>query len=1145
MSLIKALEETLRCCQLSWWKLILLICLQNFCYSLEAIVAYEKNNPIWRLDLLLDISSDWDSLIEWHNCEFLQISTCFDFYENSTVILDLTDSIETQFFISKLCKEREISHLVFENKLAYADQLTFSITPSYLEQINVFISVLNYFNWTQGLIVYDRLENSLKEKFEKYSENLNYLIIESEANIDELVNRIIAPLGTTLYYIFMNYTDSYKLQNALLSAKLLTSGNGIVLDQKSGYECSIDGALIITDKGQEFVISDEDYLKSSIKSIVSYLLSHIRTESSSEIFFHLNSLFKSHYGNRNFSLINTQEGKREIIGEIIDEKLFLFKNITFPGNISEIPKSQKKILQLSIEAGSTNPTGPALPIGLIGGYGSYAARDIINNGDSDLLNNFQISLTNFDCGVSIYNATFANTCYSKNKENFGLGHISAWGSVMAIGSMSSFKQLNLTFPIVSATNGDTTLSSTTNFPMYMRVQLSYSYAYSLVPIFIRALGWEKVAVLYQNDTWGLSGYYFLIQSIKSHDLSLINPESSRAFPPNLDRDGLKKYSYILQEIIDCQARFLIFIFQYPSAYYIFEEFYDLGLRKGDLVFFTTLTDLVTLAGYDNVHKYKVYEIAIPIITTYGQSWVGPLGTKALAHINKDYGGIINSYSCFYFDALFLMVYALDYMINRGLDYSNPFKLQEIMRNQQFYGCTGQVIIEKGSNDRIVQVFEIILNKLDENGNLAYYIMGEFRPQSTQLIKIQEPLLYADGSTVKPTDLRNKNYECPFPNRLVKTFAKGRALVFGICFGIAGISLFITIYIWKRWWEISIEPLEAKKEISLQDFIVGATMFIEFFQFSSMGPDFSPINSALASVSDTLSLSLDHIIKLKNGVFWIVVNAVFGSIGLWVILCSVILLRLDEKFPHNFMLRNLNTLADYFMPILGDLCFIPFISVCLDIFLCDQSIGDNFTDSFLAQDCYYFCWEGEHLAYAILSIFALMAYEPLAVFCRPLWQELQPLLHVKAAPLFLMVKTMVQITLIVMNKTVKRAQSALHGALFITVMVLYIIFLCKFKPYNYARYSWWQTLILIGVVWLAFLSIISQNIWGNPLTLTLILGSGLVIIGLIGIYIQYKKYPSLLFRKKGQDTSTLFKFAFAFGKNSKIALSKIHPNIVSK
>ncbi|CAG9332933.1 unnamed protein product [Blepharisma stoltei] len=1126
---------------LSLWKFVVYIWLLDIVGCLEIIVIYEKSSAFWNIASIWDISEKFKNIVEWHSCEYWEVLNCFNAYENSTLVLDLTDRIETQFSVLKLCEERKIPHLVFDDKLNYTDKLTFSVIPSASHQINAFISVFRYFRWTQGLVVNDELKNSLEENLKNYLGNFYYLTLESGTNINEFVNRVITPLGVTLYCIFLSPIKSYKIQNALRSAKLLASGNGIVLDQKSGYECIIDGALIITAKGQEFCSTEEDYMKLSIESVISELLERIETESSLEILSQLNFLLGKDYSSKNFSLINIQEGKRIVVGEIASEKVSIFGNIIFPGNSTIIPKSEKKVLQLSIEAGSTNPTGPPTPFGLISGYGSFAARDVINEGDSGLLTNFQIEMFNFDCGALIYNATFANACYLKDKDKFGLGHISAWGSSMTIGSITSFNQFNFSFPIVGAANGDPNLSSTANFPTYMRVQVSNVYGYSLLPVFIKAFGFQKASVIYQNDSWGRTSYSYLNQSAKNHNMDFMNSESSRQIPADLDRNTIKNYINTLQEIIDSQTRILISLVEYPSIYYILEKFYDLGLRKGDLIILTSVAEIVPFTGYDNLYKYKLYETGVPIVTMFGQSWVGPLGAKAFTKISKVYGSQMSFYSCFYFDAAFLIAYALDYMINRGLDYTNSTKLNEIMRNQQFYGCTGEVTIEKGSNDRIIQAFEIFANKLDDTGNLVTYFVGQLRPQSTQLIKIDKPLVFGDGSITKPADIRTRDYTCPFPNRLVKTFAKGRALVFGICFTVALISLVITIYIWKRWWKISVTPLTAKEEISMQDFIVGATIVIEFFQFSSMGPDFSPINSTLANISNYFSLSLDSIFKLRNGIFWIIANAVFGSIGLWVILCLVVLLRLDEKFPNNFIFRNLDAFADYFMPILGDLCFIPFISICLDIFLCDQSIGDNFTDSFLAQDCYYFCWKDEHLAYAILSVFALIAYEPLAVFCRPLWQELQTLLHVKAVPLFLMVKTIVQITLVVMNKTVKRAESTTHGGLFIAVMVLYIIFLFKFKPYNYPRFSWWQTLISIAVVWLAFLSIIAQNIGGSPLILTSILVSGLIIIALIGVYVQHKKYPSLLFRKKGQDASNLFRFAFSFGKNSKIALSKILPS----
>ncbi|CAG9319126.1 unnamed protein product [Blepharisma stoltei] len=53
-------------------------------------------------------------------------------------------------------------------------------------------------------------------------------------------------------------------------------------------------------------------------------------------------------------------------------------------------------------------------------------------------------------------------------------------------------------------------------------------------------------------------------------------------------------------------------------------------------------------------------------------------------------------------------------------------------------------------------------------------------------------------------------------------------------------------------------------------------------------------------------------------------------------------RLDEKSK---FVDFVNWLGDFLMPILGYLGFIPFISICLNIFVCDKPIGNSFADSF--------------------------------------------------------------------------------------------------------------------------------------------------------------------------------------------------------
>ncbi|CAG9325308.1 unnamed protein product [Blepharisma stoltei] len=834
---------------------------------------------------------------------------------------------------------------------------------------------------------------------------------------------------------------------------------------------------------------------------------------------------------------------RKAVGSIQNGNVTIFGDLIFPGQSSIIPKSTKKILQLSISAGTTNPGASASPIAVVGARGSFAVQDLINEGN-DILPHFYLKIISFDCGVTVFNASFTESCFSKSIDQLGLSHISAFSSTITIGSIQIFKNLNITVPVIGATNADDSLSSIVNFPTYSRVQMAYSFICPKFSIIIKGLGWNSAAVLYQNDAWGLAAYSYIKKNSEVLGLRLVNPEKLRTIPAGLSKSGLKNYTNALQEVIDSQARLLLLIIQYPLGNYILEQLYDLGARKGDFVICAGYQDLPTLISINDTNLYKRLEIGIPMFTLVSEYWAGNVGQEALKRIRSAYYSEPSAFSCFYVDAAYLIASALDYMINRGHDYTNPEKLMATIRTTQFYGCTGRVSIEKGSNDRIVDRMIIEGVKLTSDGSTSIYTIGNFRPFSSQVISIINPIIYADGSTQKPSEYRNTNNRCPFPDKKMKTFKKGRGLLFGICFTSALIMIVITFYIWKKWWNISVEPLHQKEEISIQDAIVAASIGIEFFQYASMGPDFKLISPLLSELSGLFSLNLEDVIKLENGVFWIVVDVVYGGIGLWILLCLVILLQLDEKFPYISLFRFLKWLSDFLMPILGNLCFIPFISICLDIFQCDISIGDNFTDSILAKDCYYFCWKDEHLIYAIISFFALLFYEPLAIFCRPLWQELQPTLHVKTVPLFLMVKTVVQTSLIVLNGTVKRSFDITHGLIFIVFMAFYAVFIFKFKPYNYSRFSWWQGLSVIGIIWLALLSLPglitnNQNL-SISLFAVLLLGWGIII--LVGLYIQTKKLPSMLFRKKGYDPSTLFKFAFTFGKSSKISLEKLQQTI---
>jgi hypothetical protein len=105
------------------------------------------------------------------------------------------------------------------------------------------------------------------------------------------------------------------------------------------------------------------------------------------------------------------------------------------------------------------------------------------------------------------------------------------------------------------------------------------------------------------------------------------------------------------------------------------------------------------------------------------------------------------------------------------------------------------------------------------------------------------------------------------------------------------------------------------------------------------------------------------------------------------------------------------LAETALPIIGNAAFIPIISILLDVFICTESVGDKYTDSYMDRDCFVWCWEDEHVSYATMACFCLVAYVPFAIYARPWWQFYQQSLSIFVSPRFLMLKSVVQMIII--------------------------------------------------------------------------------------------------------------------------------------
>jgi hypothetical protein len=97
----------------------------------------------------------------------------------------------------------------------------------------------------------------------------------------------------------------------------------------------------------------------------------------------------------------------------------------------------------------------------------------------------------------------------------------------------------------------------------------------------------------------------------------------------------------------------------------------------------------------------------------------------------------------------------------------------------------------------------------------------------------------------------------------------------------------------------------------------------------------------------------------------------------------------------------------------------------DVFICTESVGNDFTDSFLDSDCEQFCWKGDHLIYAIFAFVSFVLYVPLVVFTRPVWQYFLHDLHIFTVPRWFLFKSALQVFLISMSKTVRKQEQLAH------------------------------------------------------------------------------------------------------------------------
>jgi len=225
------------------------------------------------------------------------------------------------------------------------------------------------------------------------------------------------------------------------------------------------------------------------------------------------------------------------------------------------------------------------------------------------------------------------------------------------------------------------------------------------------------------------------------------------------------------------------------------------MRNGDLFFcFANPGTISSVFSSSALYLEESKETATPSIAFEPPGYTGETGEMVADLLESRYNVKKSSnliQPCAYYDSLLLGALAIDFMINRGQDYTNATRLMAAIRKQSFRGCTGKIQIEDGTNNRVVDLIILQSATLNKNtGNVTISDSAYIKPLGTTLLQILKPIVYP-GNTTTVSLFRVVNGDCPFPDDKIRTFVKGRYLIFGISIAIGIITATITFYIWRR------------------------------------------------------------------------------------------------------------------------------------------------------------------------------------------------------------------------------------------------------------------------------------------------------------------------------------------------------------
>lgn len=784
--------------------------------------------------------------------------------------------------------------------------------------------------------------------------------------------------------------------------------------------------------------------------------------------------------------------------------------ILWPGFTTTVPNDTIPIVQLGLLYPAHDNEGNMLKIGSDIKNGFLLAIDEINS-DLTILNGYQIQ------------AIYADTFLFPSLASANLRSLDSFNILGFVGPHSLelceayLDAENTKFdikPMITYSASSISLSSSDTYENLLQIIQPDSLQAVALTLFIQLQDWRRIGVIYTNDEFGIGVYQSFLANIGTLEVSIANLEIYRAIDYSVNANGKlssktkKSVINAIDEIVRNQIKIIVYLGNPKVGPEVARIGYNRELHGSEYAWIGTiwLTDDV-LADIDENYKqykndiYKIIEGAIGLDYSKAQGEKGKnFESIYKARYNEDY----STSSMLAYDAVYTYVSVLSGMISRGDDYNNGKILTNNLRSADLTGASGKIKFSEGSNGRSAYGYDIINFQNDILVRVLEY--DPFDP-NIFISPANATIVWGGGSSNPPSDSWPNEFDCPFAEHMSTISLKGVGIIITIGSFLFLLTLGLSYCSYKKWKEIEIKNIQSTTTRNWKDTLVQAQIAVEFFQFVAIAPNFSSLQIVIRAASNIFMLDAVKVASSSKSDYWILLAIVCGLSYSWFLLVFLTMLKGKEWIESvTFCRRIVPFLDSLFLPFYGNTFFLPALALLLDMFVCDHKAQGH---DYVWRDCYTKCWEGKHNFFIVMSTLAIVLYEPIAAFSRPLWQNSTTELNLKIQPFFLLLKTCVQILLIAIGKSLQSISPLAHGIVFTLLISVYALVIHKLKPFNYNRCNLWQLSSILAVAYISLLATISYAVDPENIGWFIALIVGWVLIIGISLFLQRKFMPNLL------------------------------------